>query len=246
MKRRYLKHFPIYLILILIIIGSQLSAVSALPVQDEITVLSTGSHGITFEISVPWQILSLEPIFIESQVYTQVSLPGWTNTEVPGAPQLPFSAQIIGVPHDAEITIRVTHGNPHSYSLDNPVFPGGTQLVSSPSLDQVHELTLPAAVFIHEPDPQIYHSHKEYPGILAEVLNRGTLRQQQIASIAAYPVQYQPDTNSLIVYETLQVEVFFGPATYQQRFTTQPDSALFEALLQDTLLNYEDRRPRDS
>lgn len=240
MKTNSWKHILFSFFLFIIFIASQLPAIAASPAQEEITILSSGPEGIIYEVSVPWQVLSLEPVFVETQLYTQVSLPGWLNTAIPGAPQLPYNAQIIGVPPGAEIHIRVAYGTPHTIPLEQPVLPGGTQFIDDQPLAFNDTLVLPAPMMVYEPDPLIYASHQAYPASLAEVTNHGTLRQQQIASIAAYPVQYQPGTNSLIVYETLQVEVLFGPATYQPRFAAQPDSALFEAMLQDALLNYED------
>ncbi len=49
----------------------------------------------------------------------------------------------------------------------------------------------------------------QYPGALAEVASDGIVRQQRVAGIAAYPVQYRPGTRELTVYESLTIRLTF-------------------------------------
>ena len=65
-----------------------------------------------------------------------------------------------------------------------------------------------------------------------------------MTGIAAYPVQYHPQTRELTIYESLRIVVAFeGAPEATLRGTAAPDSAAYEALLGRELLNYEAARP---
>jgi len=71
---------------------------------------------------------------------------------------------------------------------------------------------LPETSYTFEEDPAIYGGVAAYPGALAQVANEGVVRQQRVAGIAAYPVQYNPATRELTIYESLTVHVTFTPS----------------------------------
>jgi len=53
------------------------------------------------------------------------------------------------------------------------------------------------------------------------------------------PIQYQPITNQLIVYESLRIEIAFTGAPIVSRQVLPEESEAIENLLQDNLINYE-------
>ena len=94
-----------------------------------------------------------------------------------------------------------------------------------------------------EEDPAIYGSGTIYPAEVAQVANDGVMRQQRVVSIATYPVQYNPQTMELTIYESLQVEVTFEAGmTIQSQAEPSQESEAFENLLSQELLNYETAR----
>ena len=111
-------------------------------------------------------------------------------------------------------------GPAHTLALPAPVAPVATQEFAyepvpasrgAPCLCPTPSLTVAE-------DPAVYGGAATYPGILAQVANDGVVRQQRVAGIAAYPVQYHPGTRKLTVYESLRVEVTFEGSTPEGAF----------------------------
>ena len=89
--------------------------------------VSDDSTGVSFNVSVPWEQLSLEPVTADGREYVHVSLPGWPETAQAGAPILPVYTEMIGVPFGAGVTVNVVPGKVHIQTLQAPVLPMTTQ-----------------------------------------------------------------------------------------------------------------------
>jgi len=106
---------------------------------------------------------------------------------------------------------------------------------------------LPEPITVIQEDPAIYTGVAVYPAAMAEVTSDGVMRQQRVLGIAAYPVQYNPAAQELIVYESLRVEVVFEETPTSGALKTTGhvapgESAAYEDLLRGELLNYEAAR----
>jgi len=205
---------------------------------------STGS-GVTFEITVPWKELHVEPT---GSGYVQVALPGWATTTQPGAPSLPTLAQAIGVPFGTALSVHAEPGPAHIVALPGPLAPVATQSIAEDGLAPVDGIPAqPRPVLALVEDAAIYTQAAVYPGALAEITGDGVVRQQRVAAIAAYPVQYNPATHELTIYEFLRVTVTFTAAAGQTPAASfQPagaESAAYEELFRGQLLNYKSARP---
>jgi hypothetical protein len=212
-----------------------------------VRLLSSTPAGVKFELDVPWQDLRVEPATVGGRAYVRVSLPGWSIIAQPGAPELPFLTETVGVPYGAKVSVRVEPGPVHTLVLPAPVAPVATQEFAYEPVAAFEGLpSLPAPSLTVAEDPAVYGGATAYPGILAQVANEGVVRQQHVAGIATYPVQYHPGTRRLTVYETLRVELTFEDSTPEEAFhrpmEAPAESAIYEALARETLLNYETAR----
>jgi len=218
--------------------------------------LSATEDQVTFEITTPWEQLITDSS--HSQGYTQVSLAGWSTTSRAGAPMLPMAAQAIAAPFGATLRVQVEAGPAHTTTLPAPVLPVATQaVVWDPPTDRGATPNLPVPRMAIEEDSAVYAGEGRYPGPLAEVASDGMVRQQRVAGIVAYPVQYQPSTRELTVYEWLRIRVTFErdlaagseesspgdehPPLAGQRAPAESPS--YEAILRSALPNYDQGRP---
>ena len=212
-----------------------------------VRLLSSTPAGIRFELDVPWQELRVEPATVGGKAYVRVSLPGWSFSAEPGAPELPFLTETVGVPYGARVSVRVEPGPVHTLALAAPVAPVATQEFAYGQVAAIEGLLpLPASSLTVAENPAVYGGATTYPGILARIANEGLVRQQHVAGIAIYPVQYHPGARKLTIYETLRVELTFEGSTPEGAFyhpkEASAESAVFEALSRETLLNYETAR----
>jgi hypothetical protein len=206
----------------------------------EVGLISSTDSGVTFEVRVPWEKLNLGIRTIDGQQYTEVSLPDWSQTIVEGAPALPFIVNQIGAPIGTDYKLEVIFGKVHTQKLTAPVIPVVTQTVDwTPNAEVGGELMFPDPSYEYLENPVIYQSGSNYPAILAEVSADGMLRQQRVIGISAYPIQYNPQTMELSIYESLKIEVkFTGLPVITDKVLVQ-DSEAYESILHDELLNYD-------
>ena len=203
----------------------------------EVRLVSSTEEAITLEVRLdPAQVI-VRPISVDGQPYVEVSVSGWTATGEPGAPLLPFATAALGVPLGPVLSVHVEPGSVHLVQLDHDVVPESTVPLGAADERLPPGSELPTPQVRAERDEGIYGSPDPYPGELARVTGEGMLRQQRVAGIALYPVQYRPLTMQLEIYESLVVEIRMegkrSPAT------AKPESRAMDDLLRRSLLNGE-------
>ncbi len=211
--------------------------------NEPVQLITSSPDGLTFEVRVPWEGLSLAPLSTANGEYLSVSLPGWTGTSEPGAPELPNLITQIGVPVGAGIEVSVVPGRSHVQTLAADVLPKSTQTSGTQvfSEDSGAWLTQDPTL-VYEKDPIFYESQSDYPGVFVAISGDGYVRQQRVAGVAVYPVQYNPVAQEITVYESLRVTVKFTGSASIQSMSRQTDSEVYEQVLAGQLLNYEAAR----
>ncbi|MDT8381828.1 MAG: C25 family cysteine peptidase, partial [Brevefilum sp.] len=223
--------------------GSIIDQPAQIETDNPILLESSYETGLTFEVNVPWEQLNLSPITVDGNTYTQVSLPGWDLASNPGEPELPIFTSLIGVPAGAGIEVSVLPGRSHTYILGADVLPKVRQISNQQKyLEDEASWLEPDPVLVFEKDPEVYDKQGNYPGVLAEISQEGFLRQQRVAGVTVYPVQYNPASMEITVYETLRVTVNFTGGVTSRNVQQELDSDAYENLLSGTLLNYDAAR----
>ena len=95
----------------------------------DVQLLSSDDGGITFQVSVPWDRLAVEPFTGDGRQFVRLSMPGWPVTQQPGEPQLPFVAVLLGVPWSAELEVEAVPGAASQVALPEWVSPAPTMRV---------------------------------------------------------------------------------------------------------------------
>ncbi len=207
-----------------------------------VDLLSSSESGLSWLLQVPTDRLAVEPVAVDGETFAAISLAGWGATQQAGAPELPRLVTAIGAPPGAEVRVQALPGAATSRTLPGRVLPvptlearwdGEALVAGSPFL--------PSLKSERVADPAVYGAGGSYPGTLAEVVSDGWVRGQRVVGIALYPVQYEPATGGLTVYENLEVQVRFEGAAAAGRPGGAQGPA-HEALFESELLNYEAAR----
>jgi len=205
-----------------------------------VEVLHDNDQGITLSVQVPWTEISLKEVEVEGVIYIDLELPDWAETSIAGFPQLPFLTEQFGVPAGSQITLAVKTGKSHEYQLSHPLLPAATKVAVLPFLESEFEsLTITDTESHFEIDPMIYSQEDSYPVQLASVSSDGFLRQQRVAGVNIFPIQYLPTKNTLVVYESLEVQISFERNATASTEIGKPEFDAYEQLFKSTLLNYE-------
>lgn len=229
--------FSIVLICLFVVSGlcSGFSPVSA-QVQSATDI---DENTISFSVSIPIDQLSIEYLDVEEERYALLTLPGFELNADLGSPLLPTLSQSVGVPFNADYELHVRGINPKTIPLQAPVLPKATQVFVSEELKIPSPAEPPEYELRYIKDQEIYRTSTDLPGILGEVGNDGILRSQRILSVLLYPVQYNPATQEITVFEQLDIELVISPD-----FQSAPDEVLdegeeFEGVFSGMLLNYD-------
>lgn len=204
--------------------------------SNEVEILSTTEQGLKFTVNVDWNSLNTVLKETEAGTFSEVTLPGWQQISQPGVPKLPFMTQAIGVPFGVELAVKVVPGKSHTVTLPAPVLPKATQVMVTENFDD--PLSVISELVI-ETDMLIYGQDQPYPAKLAEITNDGTLRQQRIASLGIFPLQYLPESGTLVIYESLEVEVVFEGRAHLTSGIPSVESEVYESIFDSQLMNYE-------
>lgn len=145
---------------------------------------------------------------VEGQVFTELIIPGYSSTEFLGSPKLPVNRQLIEIPMGATPKVSILSSTFREISLNDmgihaPLFPDQPPLVKD---------GYPQEFFF---DEAIYAKDMFYFEKLASVEVLGMMRGLRIARLDISPVQYNPVTHTLRVYDNIEVEVTFEGADIQ-------------------------------
>jgi hypothetical protein len=212
----------------LLIIGPARGTDSPYPLQDTyagsgIRVAHSSDRNLSLALSLPGMGLFSHELMADSQVYSQLTLPGAGQFEI-GKPDIPVFAEWVAIPNGTSPSMRVNPGEP--LILDDidiapvqpprPDFPGAAE----PRFTK---------------DLVTYSTNADYPGVFAELEPTKNVRGQDCTVLWLYPYQYNPVARRLSVYQNLEVELDFDGDI--QRVPLHLESREFEGMLRRMALN---------
>ena len=142
--------------------------------------------------------------------FSEITLPGTYPSGEIGTPELPASHELLAVPFGATPTVSVINYKATDYKLSD--YGIHTILPHQPSIrkDQKPE----DVEFVYHAEAYQSRSLATAPEVSIEV--QGTLRGVRIGSLVVNPVSYNAATNTLRVFNDIEVEVRFDNADYAE------------------------------
>jgi len=200
---------------------------STLCYADGVRIIETSPNGLVIQFDMPE--LNSEAIETDGETFQKVSFNGCSFAYEFGKPQVPMLSVTIGIPETSE----------PSASILNSV----TNLMNGYSLPIFKDEALESS-----PDSTNYKSTSGfYPSELVKIMPMGYMRQQRIARLDIYPIQYSASTAQLRAYKSLKIGITFGnsaqsPSVNQTLKKIRPrtkESNIYENIYKDSLLNYD-------
>ncbi len=195
--------------------------------------LRSDEQGIVLELHTP--NYELEEQRQADVVCQRLRVPGYTQSEEAGRPQLPLRVMLLGVPPEAELELEVT-------PLQTTRVPGyfavcpAPQAVTEQGEDGLRRYVLRET----EPDPAVYGVDSFYPAQIARLDDLGFWRSQRLVRLAISPFQINPLSGELKHYQRLRVALRFqGRIGVASAVMERKE---FETALKGVLVNYEPAR----
>jgi len=140
-------------------------------------------------------------LFEQRGDFDLVSLRGCIGSQRIGSPDLPIRMIHLLLPQGSEVTgVSVV-------DLERTILPGGYSIL--PVQPDVRTDGSSGEKRV-SPDPSVYDSDAPYPSQLAEIVGDGHLGGNHVISLALSPLQYLPESQTLILHTDLKIRVELG------------------------------------
>ena len=194
--------------------------------------LNAGAKGIKieessfkgFQSTFSFNAIESETVKTEAGDFSTLTINKTISSGEVGAPSLPVARELVAVPFGATPVVNVVNFTTTDYKLSDY----GIERVYPQQPSYSKDTKVEDMVFQYNENAYQTRALGTAPEITFEVL--GTMRGIQLGALQVEPVSYNPATNTLRVYNDIELEVVFDNA----------DVALTEQTLVDTYSPYFD------
>ena len=200
--------------------------------NKNIRVIRSDRHALELELKV--DNFRIETTQHEGQTYQRFIIPGMVQNTRPGEPQVPTCGTLLGIPSDKDVRIQILKSH-YKTLKGHRLYPAPDFRVIGNNPDNLSDGKIEQEFSLNQ---DIYTANTFYPHNIADMDYTGYLRDQAAAHVQFYPVQYNPVTGEIRLYQHMLVRVTWDTvhASKPQRF--QGFSPEYEDVLKNTLLNY--------
>jgi uncharacterized repeat protein (TIGR01451 family) len=213
--------------------------------EPVVRVLRSDLDGVLLDIAAPpprFQPFSHDP------AYSQVEMEGYGRIVAAGAPQLPAKGIMVGIPPQAEVSVRVLEALDEWLPGSYRIVPVPTSVVQDPALLGVDSPIMGDDLAQRRwevvEDPSIYGTDALYPAAPAVLAQVGDIRHQRLARLEVYPVQVNPQSGQIVYHRRMLVQLRFeypaGEPALGAGSIQEPGG--FEEVLARTVVNYDSAR----
>ena len=190
------------------------------------------NHGRTTENYITFDVelrgLSSESILHSQETYCRYSkTPGVRMLSEEGFPELPVVTCFVAIPDDVSLSIESNRSCADFLENVN-VYP-------APSLELVSENGVTFYKEVFQKNAGAYNSAEWFPEAAAEISGEFRLRDQRIAVVDIYPVQYLASEDSLRVWSDIGVILEFNASA---PVLSTSDLGPYERLVGDRIIGY--------
>jgi hypothetical protein len=181
----------------------------------------------TVSFSVEITGMKVRDINYQGQDFKRLAIPDHRAYTKVGFPEVPVVSQLIAIPDCEGVNISVCPTD--SIEL------GGYLVYPVPDL--IERYSLDGYVYLDEEfaiNDSVYSLDSYFPNTPGEIAELGSIREQRIARVVIYPIQFNPVTNRLKIYFHLTVELNFLSPTSAVVKNVGP----FYKACRATILNY--------
>jgi hypothetical protein len=213
------------------------SALSADPVKlnnNSNSTKITGNTDLGFKVVFSFSEFSTLDVKTPKGIFTRIIIPSYSKLGEFGSPEFPVSSQLIEIPEGAQVVLNSLNSVIKEYNLrdlgiEYPLMP------NQPPVPKTGE----KVDFIY--DKSAYRNNEFGPVRVVSVDDLGTMRGVRIGRLNIAPVEYNPVTGVIRVYEKLEFEVVFDGADLAK---TESNKEIYSnhyfAPFYHTLVNYRE------
>ena len=177
-----------------------------------IAVLNADPADVSLRFSDPPVIL--QDTMLSGTEYSRAMIEAEGSMFEPGVPDVPRVTRLVMVSNSGNVGLTVTDQSFTTLPLNHPPAP-----VQAPAGDD--SMPLDGAVSL---DADIYSSDEWYPPQIAEIVGPATLRDVRFAVLIIYPVQVNPITQEMRIYDRIDVSLENEEGVGENEISFTPES----------------------
>lgn len=217
--------------IVFLILGSVYTApVVALSLSEGYTkVLRSDEQAIELELRV--DNFQVETVDHKGQTYQRLIIPDMPHSTIQGEPQVPTYGTLVGIPCAEGVSVEILDAGYETLK--------GYRLLPAPGLKVMGDILTdgPKETFVI--NQKVYAADACYPGKAVEISCVGYIRDQAVAQVQFYPVQYNPVTGELRLYSRILARITWGGRHTDVSARIRGDSPAYENMLRSTIVNYQ-------
>ncbi len=138
--------------------------------------------------------------------FVRVGMTGLPALREAGRPELPYRTFLVAIPEGSRAVLRT---RAFGSTVIGTARVAPVMLVAAPGFDGAAPEIELRADLEDLLDPAVYEGASRYPRVLAEIAATGLLRDQPVAEVRIYPVQYDPSNLRIVHHARIEVHVSF-------------------------------------
>jgi len=238
MKSFIATRFSGFFLIIFLAMASQLSAGNDIVLKAGITSRLDVTESTHYRLQVANTLSSFNTLSLNTAKgnFVELMAEGYSKSNVYGNPELPVLSKLIEVPAGAvpEITVvsyEVKEYKLSDFGISDKLFP------AQPPQPKSSIINIDFAY-----NSAIYATNSFIGDELAKVEMQGFLRGVRLANLVISPVEYNPVTNTIRVYDNLIVDIRFnGGDISQTNFEKSRTASPYFRSLYNRLINYQNQ-----
>ena len=167
-----------------------------------VRITESDTKGIILEMTLNKNSLEIEERNINNTVFDIINITGNNDfTMDPGKPCIPVYRNLVAIPSDVKISLRILESNYTSYILEHSIYPFPRTVIKQKP-DGTYDVEEKFYI-----DTDFYSTNMFYPQMLAEIGNISKIRNLSVVPIEIHPLQYNPVAMELQVYHLLKIKL---------------------------------------
>lgn len=146
--------------------------------------------------------------------YMKVEIPEAFYLCQKGDPALPFFSDMLTIKSSENVSVTVTSSSYKEYSVSNTLVPALGPSIVSKELPAVEE-------------SEVYSKSSLYPSSIAELSNVSSFKSVPIATVAVYPVRYNPSTKKVRCYTSITYRLKYKNVDVSKSLKAKEESVEF-------------------
>jgi hypothetical protein len=218
----------LFLIVSLISLTSHAGSIKLNSNSNDLRIEQNSEHG--FKASYSFSEFKTMDIKTSKGIFTRIIVPAYSKQGEFGCPEVPVKSELIEIPVNAEVKFNLISWEINEYNLKDL----GINYPLMPNQPPVPK-TGDTPEFVYQKNA--YRINDFSPVLMINVDDLGTMRGVRIGKLNIAPVQYNPVTGVIRVYENLEFEVIFENADLartdynKQLYNNQYFSGVYNSLL---------------